>query len=66
VSAEPTTGGVQLPLNGLPLNPHELAKLPILARGKLYAELALHPTEREAAEEAVRAVQRRMYRRAGL
>lgn len=45
---------VQLPLDGLPLDPHELAELDIYQRTALYAELGLAPEQREAAEQAVR------------
>jgi hypothetical protein len=52
---------VQLSLDGLPLDPHELAKLPILERAKLYAELQLAPEQREAAEQATRLVVAKRY-----
>ena len=54
---------VQLPFPGLPFDPVELAKLPILDRAKLYADLGLHPIQREAAEAACRAVVAGRYRR---
>ena len=47
---------VQSPLDGLPLDPHELARLSIFERTKLYAELRLCSIQRQAAEEATRRV----------
>ena len=55
--------GVQLTLGGLPLDPVELAKLPILDRAKLYTELGLDHFQREAAEQATRLVVARRYGR---
>ena len=49
-------GGVQLSLGGLPLDPVELAKLPILERIALFEELGLSREQREAAEQACRLV----------
>lgn len=57
---------VRLALPGLPLDPVELAKLGILDRTKLYADLGLHPIEREAAEAAVRQVLAGRYGRGAL
>ena len=48
--------GVQIRLAGLPLDPVELAKVPIFERAKLYAELDLDPIQRQVAEEAVRLI----------
>lgn len=61
-----TARGVQLPLAvdaELPVDPVELAKLPILERAELYGELGLDPQQRECAEAAVRRVLRRSYPR---
>ena len=55
--------GVQLRLAELPLDPVALSQLPILARAKLYSDLQLSPSQREAAEDAVRLVLRRSYPR---
>lgn len=56
------TRAVQLPLSGaLPLNPVELANLLAYERGRLYRELGLDVTQRQAAEEAVRRVRRHKY-----
>jgi hypothetical protein len=57
------TGGVQLRIGGLPLDPRELARLPIRERARIYAELGLDPEQREVIEEAARLVRRREYRR---
>ena len=58
------SGGVQLRLAAeLPLDPVELARLPILARAALYSELQLAPEQRECAEAAVRRVLRAEYLR---
>ena len=57
--------GVQIPLDGLPLDPHELAQVPILERAKLYAELDLNPIQRQVAEEAVRLIIAGEYLRGG-
>lgn len=46
----------QLTLEGLPLDPHALAEIPLLERAALYADLQLDPHQREAAEAAVRAL----------
>jgi hypothetical protein len=43
---------VQLPLDGLPFDPFELVKLPLLDRVALYKRLQLAPEQREAAEQA--------------
>ncbi len=56
---------VQLPLGELPLDPRQVAELPILERAKLYADLDLAPEQREAAEEAVRLIVARRYGRRG-
>ncbi|MGI9019202.1 MAG: hypothetical protein ACR2G3_00635 [Solirubrobacterales bacterium] len=52
---------VQLTLDGLPLDPRELAQLSILERADLYEALDLHPLQRAAAEEAARLVLARRY-----
>ena len=57
------SGGVQLPLDGLPFDPFELAKLPLLDRVALYERLRLAPEQREAAEQATRMVVARKYRK---
>ena len=56
-----TGGGIQIPLGDLPLNPREVALLTTPERGRLYAELGLHPVQIEAAEAAVRRVIARRY-----
>jgi hypothetical protein len=57
---------LQLPLiaGELPFDPRELAGLAAPTRGRLYDELALDLSQRQAAEEAVRAVLRGDYREA--
>ena len=57
--------GVQIRLAGLPLDPVELAKVPIFERAKLYAELDLDPIQRQVAEEAVRLIIAGEYLRGG-
>ncbi len=57
------SGGVQLPLDGLPFDPFELAKLPLLDRVALYERLQLAPEQREAAEQATRLVVAKKYRK---
>jgi hypothetical protein len=59
--------GVQLPLEvggSLPLDPVELAAVPILDRRRLYDDLGLDLLQRQAAEAAVRLVVAKQYRRA--
>ncbi len=46
------------------LDPRALAELPILGRAALYDELDLDGFQREAAEAAIRLIQRRVYPRA--
>jgi hypothetical protein len=48
--------GVQLRIAESPLDPRELAALPIFERAVLDTELGLHPIQREAAEAAVRMI----------
>jgi hypothetical protein len=48
--------GVQLPLDGLPLNPAEVAQLSSPERGALYRDLELSTLQIAAIEEAVRRV----------
>jgi hypothetical protein len=55
---------VQLRLDGLPVDPREVAKLLAPERGALYRDLNLDPLQVAAAEEAVRAVLRGSYGRA--
>jgi hypothetical protein len=57
------SGAVQLPLDGLPVDPIEVSKLLAHERGAVYRELGLHPLQIAAAEEAVRAVIAGSYRR---
>jgi hypothetical protein len=57
------SAAVQLPLDGLPLDPVQVAELSAPARGRLYAELGLDHFQREAAEAAVRAVLADRYQR---
>jgi hypothetical protein len=52
---------VQLTLGGLPLNPHELARVPLDRRIRLYEEIGLDVWQREAAEQAVRLVIAKRY-----
>jgi hypothetical protein len=59
------SASVQLAVDGLPLDPRELAQLPILERAGLYGELDLDVWQREAAEEAARRVVAGNYGRAG-
>lgn len=54
---------VQLPLDGLPFDPVELAKLLLLKRVELYERLQLAPEQREAAEQATRLVIAKRYRK---
>ena len=53
--------GVQLTFGGLPLDPVELATVPILERTDLYRKLDLDPAQREAIEAAVRLVVAKRY-----
>jgi hypothetical protein len=55
---------VQLRLDGLPVDPEQLAELLSFERAALYRELGLDWDQREAAEAAVRLVLARRYRRA--
>jgi hypothetical protein len=49
---------IQLSIDGsLPFDPVALATIPILEHAKLYDALRLDPSQREAAEQAARAVQ---------
>ena len=57
---------VQLSFEADGLDPHELAKLSITARALIYAELGLDLLQRQAAEEAVRAVIAGRYRAKGV
>jgi hypothetical protein len=50
------SSAVQLTLDGLPLDPNEVARLLAHERSALYRELKLHPLQIAAAEEAVRQV----------
>jgi hypothetical protein len=56
---------VQLPFDGLPVDPVELVWLPIDARLRLYAELALDQSQREVVEQAIRLVVAKRYGRGG-
>ena len=58
-------GGVQLRLGQLPLDPRELASLPLAERAAIYSALDLHPIQRTVAEEAVRRILRGEYLRRG-
>jgi hypothetical protein len=60
------TAAVQLPLDGLPLDPVEVARLDILSRSRLYTDLKLMPEQRECIETAVRLIRSGSYRKAGL
>ena len=53
---------IQLPLRGLPIDPGEMARLPIFDRIEVYGALGLDPEQREAVEEAVRRIKRGEYR----
>ena len=54
---------VQLSFEAAGLDPHELAKLDTIDRGRLYDDLDLCPLQREAAEDAVRLIKRGEYLR---
>lgn len=55
---------LQLSFESGGLDPHELAQLSITARALIYAELGLDRLQRQSAEEAVRAVIAKTYRKA--
>jgi hypothetical protein len=55
---------VQLSFEAEGLDPHELAGIPILERAALYDTLGLDRLQRQAVEEALRAVLAGQYRRA--
>ena len=57
------TGGVQLTLGGLPLDPTELASLSAFERGRIYRALGLDDQQIACAEEATRQVIVQRYRR---
>jgi hypothetical protein len=59
------TGGVQLTLARLPLDPRQLSRIPLSERAQLYRELRIAPEERECAESAVRLIRRGEYLRRG-
>jgi hypothetical protein len=58
------SGGVQLRIAAeLPIDPAAAAEIPILEHRRLYDELALDPLQRQAVEDAVRAVLAGQYAR---
>ena len=60
------TGGAQLRLDAggaLPLDPVQMAEVPILERAKVYDALCLDFPQRQAVEEAVRLVIAKRYGR---
>ena len=57
------SGGAQLPLEGLPLDPRALAGLSIFERIALDEELKLDPAQRKCAEQAARLIVRGEYLR---
>ena len=59
------SAAVQLTFDGLPLDPHQVARLLAHERSTLYRELKLHPLQIAAAEEAVRQVIAGHYRGRG-
>jgi hypothetical protein len=57
------SGGVQLPLEGLPLDPVEVSGLQAPDRGRLYQQIGLDFEQIQAIEDAVRAVLAGQYAR---